>query len=146
MRTWDSVTGHVAPLPVSQLLDWAPPVQCSFLSEEDIGSRREVVDFYAAHHEIVALTDGAHGATIFAGESTLRVPAVKVREVDANGAGDVFAAAFLLQYHNTGDPLSAAQFAATVASFHVEQVGTAALPSRPQADARWRASYAHDRF
>jgi len=141
MRSWDGETGYVAPLPAEQLLQWAPRVQCSFLSEEDIGDRREVVDFYRKHHEIVALTDGAHGATIFAGQSTLRVPAVKVDEVDANGAGDVFAAAFLLQYYETGNRLRAAQFAAAVASFHVEQVGIAALPSRAQADARWREHY-----
>ncbi len=141
MRAWDGVTGLVAPLPAAQLLAWAPPVQSSFLSEEDIGDRREVIDFYREQHQIVALTDGAHGATIFTASSTLRVPAVKVHEVDANGAGDVFAAAFLLQYHQTGSTLQAAQFAATVASFHVEQVGTAGLPSRAEAEARWREFY-----
>ncbi len=141
LRTWDDETGLVAPLPAAQLLAWAPPVQCSFLSEEDIGGRRQVIDFYRKHHAIVALTDGAHGATIFAGGTTMRVPAITVNEVDANGAGDVFAAAFLLQHHETGNSLRAAQFAAAVASFHVEQVGTAALPSRTQADSRWRESY-----
>jgi sugar/nucleoside kinase (ribokinase family) len=141
MRSWDRKTGHVAPLPARDLLSWAPPVQCSILSEEDIGDRREVIDFLRRHHPIVVLTDGAHGATVFAGERVMRVPAVPVREVDANGAGDVFAAAYLIRYYETGDMIVAAQFAAAVASFHVEQVGIAGIPTREQAEARWRTYY-----
>ena len=140
MREWDG-SGLVHPLPAEKLLEWALPVGCSFLSEEDIGDRRQVIDYYRAHHQVVALTDGAHGASIFVGESTLRVPAVPVNEVDANGAGDVFAAAFLIRYHETGNPQTAAEFAAVVASFHVEQVGIAGIPTRAQADERWRQFY-----
>jgi sugar/nucleoside kinase (ribokinase family) len=71
----------------------------------------------------------------------VHVPAVPVLEVDANGAGDVFAAAFLIRYFETKDMVMAAQFAATVASFHVEHVGTVGIPTREQAEARWRAHY-----
>lgn len=141
MRAWDRETGHVVPLPARDLLSWAPPVQCSFLSEEDIGGRRGVIGFLRGHEPIVVLTDGAHGATVFNGEREIRVPAVPTKEVDANGAGDVFAAAYLIRYHETGDMIMAAQFAAAVASFHVEQVGTAGIPTREQADERWRAHY-----
>jgi len=141
MRRWDAVTGHVVPLPEHDLLRWAPPVHCSFLSEEDIGDRREVISFLRRHQPIVVLTDGSHGATVYAGEREVHVPAVPVQEVDANGAGDVFAAAYLIRYHETQDMVLAAEFAAAVASFHVEQVGTAGLPTRQQADERWRANY-----
>jgi sugar/nucleoside kinase (ribokinase family) len=140
LRDWDG-DGHVRPLPVARLLEWAPPVQFSFLSEEDIGGNREIIDFYRCHHTIVVLTDGSHGATVYEGETAVRVPAVPVREVDANGAGDVFATAFLIRYHETGSAVTAAQFAAAVASFHVEQVGIAGIPTRAQAEARWREHY-----
>lgn len=140
MRHWGP-DGVVTPLPAARLLQWAPPVDCSFLSEEDIGDRREVVAFYRAHHRVVALTDGAHGATIYEGPNETRVSAVPVTEVDANGAGDVFAAAFLIRYKETGDAVLAGQFAAAVASFHVEQVGTAGIPTRAQAEERWRVFY-----
>jgi sugar/nucleoside kinase (ribokinase family) len=140
MRGWDD-QGRVEPLPTERLLQWAPRVQCSFLSEEDIGDRREVVAYYRHCHRLVVLTDGAHGATVFEGDTATRVPAVPAREVDANGAGDVFATAFLIRYHETGSALVAAQFAAAVASFHVEQVGTAGIPMREQAEARWRQHY-----
>ena len=61
-----------------------------------------------------------------------------MREVDANGAGDVFAAAFLIRYHETGDARVAARFATVVASFHVEHVGMEGLPHRAQVEARLR--------
>jgi sugar/nucleoside kinase (ribokinase family) len=140
MRHWGK-DGLVAPLPAAHLLEWAPSVDCSFLSEEDIGDRREVIDFYRTRHRIVALTDGAHGATIYEGPLETRVPAVPVQEVDANGAGDVFAAAYLIRYKETGDAILSAQFAAAVASFHVEQIGTVGIPTRAQAERRWQEFY-----
>ena len=54
------------------------------------------------------------------------------REVDPTGAGDVFAAAYLIRYHETGDPYEAAQFANLVASFSVEAPGTEGIPTRDE--------------
>jgi hypothetical protein len=140
LREWGA-DGHVRPLPAARLLAWAPPVECSFMSEEDIGENREIIEFYRCHHRIVVLTDGSHGATVYEGGAATRVPAVPVQEVDANGAGDVFATAFLIRYHETGNAIIAAQFAAAVASFHVEQVGTVGIPARADAEARWQEFY-----
>lgn len=140
LRGWGA-DGHVRPLPAAELRRWVPPVQFSFLSEEDIGEHRDIIDLYRRTHRVVVLTDGAHGATIYEGESQFHVPAVPVQEVDANGAGDVFAAAFLIRYQETGSTLIAGQFAAAVASYHVEQVGTAGIPTRAQAEARYREFY-----
>ena len=103
LRRWGGAGGHVEPLPPDEMLAWVPNVECSFLSEEDIGQQRGIIDLYRRRHKVVVLTDGAHGATIFEGETSFQVPAFPVREVDANGAGDVFAAAFLLRYQETGD-------------------------------------------
>jgi sugar/nucleoside kinase (ribokinase family) len=135
LRRWGP-DGKIEPVDTQTMLAWAPPVDISFLSEEDIGGERAIIDFYRRQHKIVALTDGRHGATIFEEDTVIRVPAFPVTEVDANGAGDVFAAAFLIRYHETGDALLAAQFACVVASFHVEQQGTSGIPTRAQAEAR----------
>jgi sugar/nucleoside kinase (ribokinase family) len=138
LRQWGGPDGYVEPLPPEQMLSWVPPVDCSFLSEEDIGSNREIISLYRRFHRVVVLTDGAHGATVFEGEIATRIPAFPVTEVDANGAGDVFAAAFLIRYFETGDAIESARFAAVVASFHVEHVGTEGIPTREQAEARLR--------
>jgi sugar/nucleoside kinase (ribokinase family) len=133
---WWGPGGKVEPVDSATMLAWAPPVEISFLSEEDIGGQRDIIDFYRRRHKIVVLTDGSHGATIFEGESVTPVRAFPVREVDANGAGDVYSAAFLIRYYETGDALEAARFAAVVASFHVEEHGTDGIPTRAQAEAR----------
>lgn len=135
LRRWDRY-GHVEPLPFEEMLAWAPPVECSFLSEEDIAGNQALIDLYRRHHSVVVLTDGAHGATVYQGPSVTHIPAFPVQELDSNGAGDVFSAAFLLRYQETRDPLDAARFASVVASFHVEHIGVQGLPSRAQAEER----------
>ncbi len=52
------------------------------------------------------------------------------------GAGDVFAAAFLVGYHETGDPLEAAAFACCAASCAVEGVGATTLGDRAEIERR----------
>jgi hypothetical protein len=138
LRRWDSRTGHVQPVDPAQMLAWAPPVQISFLSLEDIGDQRGVIDLYRQKHRIVVLTDGSHGATVYEGEQATHIPAFPVQEVDSNGAGDVFAAAFLVRYHESKDAVEAARFAAVVASFHVQHLGTSGIPSRAQTEDRLR--------
>jgi sugar/nucleoside kinase (ribokinase family) len=56
--------------------------------------------------------------------------------VDPTGAGDVFAAGFLVRYQETGDPLEAAAFGACAASCAVEGVGTTALGDRDEVQRR----------
>jgi sugar/nucleoside kinase (ribokinase family) len=93
----------------------------------------------ARAQETLAAVLEQEGALLLSGD--LHVPAVPVREVDANGAGDVFATAFLIRYHETRSAVRAAQFAASVASYHVEQVGTDGIPTRAMAEARFREFY-----
>jgi sugar/nucleoside kinase (ribokinase family) len=135
LRDWGA-DGHIHPVSAERMLAWAPPVEVSFLSEEDIGDQRAVIGFYRAAHRIVILTDGSHGATVFEGPTATWIPAFPVCEVDANGAGDVFSAAFLIRYYETGDAIASARFAAVVASFHVEHLGTDGIPTREQAERR----------
>jgi len=60
------------------------------------------------------------------------VPTLPRPEVDPTGAGDVFAAAFLVRYHEAADPVEAAVFAACAASCAVEGVGTSSLGDRAE--------------
>ena len=60
--------------------------------------------------------------------------------VELTGAGDVFAAAFLVRLHETGDPWQATRFAACAASFIVEGEAFDAAPSRARIDKRLAAN------
>ena len=109
------------------------------LSEEDVAGDAGAVDAYRTRVRIVVLTRGAQGATVYAGDGVLHVPAYPAREVDPTGAGDVFAAAFAIRYHKEKDLLGAALFAAATASLVVEAPGGSAIPSLAQVEQRLAA-------
>jgi sugar/nucleoside kinase (ribokinase family) len=82
------------------------------------------------------VTEDRNGCTVWQHGHQEHFPAFEVEEVDPTGAGDVFAAAFLLRYGETRDRPTAARFANCVASFAVEGTGTAALPTLEQVEDR----------
>ncbi len=116
--------------------EWARPerdlpgVHVLFLSEHDLpraeGRARELL----CHVPIVALTRGWRGLTLLTRDGSHEVPSLPRPEVDPTGAGDVFAAAFLVRYQETDDPLEAAAFGACAASCAVEGIGTTTLGDR----------------
>ena len=81
---------------------------------------------------IVALTRGWEGLSLYTREGVREVPSLPRAEADPTGAGDVFAAAFLVRYHETRDVLEAAAFGACAASCVVEGVGASTLGDRAE--------------
>lgn len=106
------------------------------LSEEDAGGDWSRLRQYAAAAPLLAVTQGARGATICRRGRCASYPAFATTEVDPTGAGDVFAAAYLIRLSQTGDPAAAAVFANCAASFAVEGPGASALPDLGQVLAR----------
>jgi len=114
-----------------------------FLSDEDIprGEAPPALAFWSDQVEIVAFTRGDGGAEVSHRGRWRHIaafPAAKV--VDPTGAGDVFAAAFLIRLRESGDIWKATRFAACAASFVVEGVGVKNIPTRAQIDARLDAN------
>ena len=122
--------------------EWRAPradldgVHVLFLSEHDLESAEERVGELLGLVPIVALTRGWRGLTLFTRDGRYDVPTLPRPEVDATGAGDVFATAFLLRYHECGDPLEAAAFGACAASCAVEGAGTTTLGDRTEIERR----------
>ncbi len=108
------------------------------LSMEDLAGDVDEFERLRSLARLLVLTDGRHGALVYEGERVVRVPAYDVQEVDPTGAGDVFAAAYLLRLHETRDPVSAARYGNCVASFLVETQGATAVPDREQVAERMR--------
>lgn len=144
LRRWEG-EGHegggrrVWPLPHQHIVDRLPPLDVVVVSEEDVAGDEGAVEAYREGVRIVVLTRGARGATVYAGKGVLHVPAYPSDEVDPTGAGDIFAAAFAIRYHEEKDLLGAALFAAAAASFVVEGPGGSAIPSRAQVEQRMAA-------
>lgn len=122
MRRWDE-RGRVS------AVDWAdaaailPLAAVTFIGPEDLNDL-SLIDEYARLANILVVTQGAGGCTVhFRGEQR-SFPAPEVTLVDATGAGDIFATAYLLRLHQTrGDYWEAAIFANRVASRSVTRFG-----------------------
>lgn len=97
---------------------------------EDIA--RDLAALYPTAHVILKLD--ADGALVWDGEVGHHIPPGTNRLVDATGAGDSFAGAFLARWLGGDDTVTAARFATLVSSWVIEHVG-----ARPVADARLQA-------
>jgi sugar/nucleoside kinase (ribokinase family) len=115
---------------------WTPPktllgqLQALFVSGEDVRSQEAFLLEWLQRLPVAAVTAGAAGALLYVNGERYEVPPRPARDVDSTGAGDVFAASFLVYYHRRGDPWEAAEAATCTASLSVEGEGFTAVPDR----------------
>jgi sugar/nucleoside kinase (ribokinase family) len=93
------------------------------ISREDVNGDDEIIEHMAHQTRVLAVTESAAGAVLYWNGDRRRFRAPEVQEVDATGAGDVFAAAFFYRLFNTRDPWEATRFATLLASCSVTRVG-----------------------
>ena len=115
--------------------------QALFLSQDDVAGEREVREWFDLV-PVGCVTRGAAGATLFVNGEPYAVSGYPANVVDPTGAGDVFAAAFLIHYQRTQDAWEAAGFASAAGSLAVEGEGIIGVPGLAALDARW-AAYRH---
>lgn len=116
-----------------------PRAQILVVSAEDIEPLEKEALEWLQQVPVGAVTRGRHGAFLFVNGERYHVEADAAAEVNATGAGDVFATALLIEYQRTGDPWEAAAAAACCAAASVGAIGAGALPDRPALTARLRA-------
>jgi len=97
------------------------------LSVADAPASRELARKLARGDRVVALTEGEDGARVYTQGRCFRIPAWPSSVREPTGAGDVFAASFLVALTEGRDPLDAAQFAACAAAFAVEAPGVSGV-------------------
>ena len=128
--------GAVSPRPWPEPAADLEGVHVLFLSVHDVGGdvskAREMLDLVP----MVALTRGWQGMDLMTRDGIHAVPTLPRKEVDPTGAGDVFAAGFVLRYAESLDPLDAAAFASCTASCAVEGLGTTTLGDRAEVERR----------
>jgi sugar/nucleoside kinase (ribokinase family) len=101
-------------------------------SIEDVGGDEELIEAMANRCRVLAVTEGAAGARLYWNGDLRRFSALRVKEVDPTGAGDIFAAAFFWRFSITHDPWAAARFATHLASYSVTRVGLESIPTRDE--------------
>lgn len=113
----------------------AEDVDLLFANRSEILSMYQTADYEAALQAaakdvaIVACTDGANGAHVLTDGQHWHLPAVPTQIVDATGAGDLFAGAFLWGMTNGYDLQAAARMGNIAASEVISHIG-----ARPEAD------------
>jgi sugar/nucleoside kinase (ribokinase family) len=133
MRSWDQ-SGQVrhSAVPINPALYNLPAGAVIVLSMEDIAFDSDTLGQYTALAETVIVTQAAGEALIFRqGQPVGRVPACLATPVDPTGAGDVFAAAFFIRYHETANLTEAVRFAHAAAARAIEAYGTTGIAPRP---------------
>lgn len=136
LRRWDD-SGRVWPTPWAAAEEVLPLLDVLILSHDDLlpfadGNRSDadaILTRWSMQVPLLVATDGRHGATLFQQGVTEKFPAYTTQEVDPTGAGDVFAAAFLVHLHRNREPRKAMDFANCVASLSVEHEGTTGIPT-----------------
>lgn len=102
-------------------------VDVAFLGDDDLVGQGDLVARLAAAVPLVVLTHGARGCEVLEGGRSRWVGIFPAREVDPTGAGDAFAAGFLLALARGAPPVEAARLGAAAGSIAVEGLGIESL-------------------
>jgi sugar/nucleoside kinase (ribokinase family) len=99
------------------------------ISREDVEGDDELIEHMAHQTRVLAVTESAAGAVLYWNGDRRRFRAPEVKEIDATGAGDVFAASFFIRLLKTHDPWEATRFATLLASCSVTRPGLQGIAS-----------------
>ena len=128
MRQWDE-NGRVSPREWAGSESALAQADTVVLSVEDVSGDNELIEHMAGQTKMLVVTEGAAGAVLYWNGDRRRFRAPAVKEVDATGAGDIFATAFFVRYLHTRDPWEATRFATLLASHSVERIGLDGIPT-----------------
>lgn len=128
MRTWDE-NGRVYAMAWENSEQVLGQVGGVVLSLEDVNRDLEKVEWMASQSNLLCLTEGELGCVLYWHGDRRRFRPIEVEELDATGAGDIFAAAFFARLHQTKDAWEAARFGTNVAAYSVTRTGLFGIPT-----------------
>jgi sugar/nucleoside kinase (ribokinase family) len=107
-------------------------LDAAVLSEEDVMSDPVLIQQLSENSRLLVLTRGGEGCDVFVEGERRHVATRRLEVENPTGAGDIFAAAFFIEFSATQDPFESARFANRFTAWILEQ---------PE-----RLSLAHDQF
>ena len=126
-------SGEVVPLPWSEAAEFIKAAHAVVVSMADLNFDRRAVGTMASQCSVMVLTDGPEGVEVWADREKRSLQVPQVSELDATGAGDIFAAAFFSRFHATGNPWTSATTAIRLAAISVTRAGLAGAPTPEEA-------------
>jgi sugar/nucleoside kinase (ribokinase family) len=128
MRQWDS-DGRVSRIEWQESESVLKKAGAVVISREDVNGNDELIEQMAHQTQLLVVTEAGEGCILHWHGDRRRFRALEVPEVDATGAGDIFAAAFFIRLQKTRDPWEAARFATLIASRSVTRMGLEGIPT-----------------
>jgi len=128
LRAWDS-NGRVHPGEWPEESFLLNQAGAAVFSLEDVAGDEARIEEMAAYGRVVVVTEADQGARVFWNGDVRRFRPPQVVEVDATGAGDIFAASFFYRLNTTRDPWEAARFANHIAAYSVTRPGLEGIPT-----------------
>ena len=134
LREWDA-RGRIKAIPWYSAGRVLPYLDAIIFSAADLIGDLSILPTILETVPIVAITKAAAGCILYIKGKRYKIPTRPAHEVDPTGAGDTFAAAFLVHLEEHNDPVQAAYFANVTASLGVEAHGIQGIPERSQVEA-----------
>ena len=132
IRDWDE-EGWISFTPLSRLNPPARSNAVGFLSSEDLGDNLNALKDIQSQFPALALTLGPDGVELHFEGNSLTAPAPGVEEIDPTGAGDIFAAAFMILWKLRGLGMGkSATLANQLAALSVTRRGTDGIPEKEE--------------
>ncbi len=100
------------------------------ISVEDVDHDWELIRGWASATDILAVTQGPEGCTVFVKGQPTQVPPTTVEIVDTTGAGDAFTASLFVALQQGVEPIRAARIANCVAAHSVAHAAGQWFPTR----------------
>jgi 1D-myo-inositol 3-kinase len=127
LRSWDG-DGNVSTSAIDPpTLDQKIEIAVVSARELDVAQ----AEAWSSVARVVAQTRGSEGVGIYLDGAWTDIPTSPVVEVDPTGAGDVWAAAYLIRCRQTADAIDSAQFATRAAAHSVTAVGLDGIEQIP---------------
>ena len=127
MRSWDE-NGLVSPCRWEGAEPALSTAGAVVISLEDVDGDEDEVERLSLATRVLAVTEGPAGARLYWHNDLRRFRAPVKKEIDATGAGDIFATAFFIRLLATRDPWEAARFATQLAAYSVTRTGLDGIP------------------
>ena len=129
LRDWDE-NGKIHPISPGDFNLPEGKKTAAFLSIEDLGKNRETIDQLRKDFPFLVLTKGYEGAEIFLSEEIFTITAKPAIEKDPTGAGDIFAAAFMIYWVlRKKSIVESAELASKLAAISVTRPGLEGIPT-----------------
>lgn len=127
-RDWDSQGKiHFSPWLESSL--FLSNANAAVLSVEDVQENEDIIASLIYAVRVLVVTEGSCGARVYWNGDVRNFRAEEKTEVDATGAGDIFATSFFIRLRQTQDPWEATRFATLISSRSVTRKALEGVPT-----------------